>query len=310
MKKTVRLLMLFLGFYTQAQNNEYLPMAIDDAHWVVYGSNDDYSSEKYYGFYTKGDTIINGINYKKVYYISYINTVQPLIKGYQELVAAIRDDIPSKQVYGIFFPRDYELYGLPTPDTYCTLLNHEYLLYDFDKQIGDIYNDNFANNFCAYEGSVNIYDIQNEFIYGQERKLLKLFDYWSINVMFIEGVGYSKGPFYPVADFEECSGDFPNCVDLYHYCVGDNCMEQEGIVSSVNTNTVKLNFKVKPNPVQDILNVETANFKQAVLYNLLGKKILQSNNPNIDISNLKKGIYLLKVLNNQNQTGIKKIIKI
>jgi hypothetical protein len=44
------------------------------------------------------------------------------------------------------------------------------------------------------------------------------------------------------------------------------------------------------------------------IYNLLGKEVFKSQNQNIDISNLKKGVYILKIVTLQGELR-RKIIK-
>ena len=74
-----------------------------------------------------------------------------------------------------------------------------------------------------------------------------------------------------------------------------------------NTN---LGFKITPNPVTDyiVINSEASIVENLVIYNILGKKIMVKDNylinEKLDVSNLKSGIYLIKINNN-----IQKFIK-
>ncbi|MFA5557329.1 MAG: SBBP repeat-containing protein [Flavobacteriaceae bacterium] len=72
-------------------------------------------------------------------------------------------------------------------------------------------------------------------------------------------------------------------------------------------------WKVYPNPVQDILTIEvpqTHSETSVELYNLLGQKIMEynpvNNTEHIDVSGLAQGVYLLTI----RQNGINKIVKI
>jgi hypothetical protein len=64
-----------------------------------------------------------------------------------------------------------------------------------------------------------------------------------------------------------------------------------------NTQNEEPEIKVYPNPVSDILNVESKNsIKTTEIYNYVGNKIaVKSVNDNIDVSELPTGIYFLQV---------------
>lgn len=71
-------------------------------------------------------------------------------------------------------------------------------------------------------------------------------------------------------------------------------------------------FSVYPNPVNDILNINSrANVNSITIYNVLGKTILESTpnkiSPSIDMSALPSGIYLVKVVIGENSKTIKVI---
>ncbi|MCG1036975.1 endonuclease [Polaribacter sargassicola] len=71
-------------------------------------------------------------------------------------------------------------------------------------------------------------------------------------------------------------------------------------------------FKMFPNPVENKLNFSTTENLTVTIYSLIGKSIQTSEittiNNTIDVSNLKKGIYLVKI-HNGNQFTTKKILK-
>ena len=86
------------------------------------------------------------------------------------------------------------------------------------------------------------------------------------------------------------------------------------VLGEENLNT--LQFAMYPNPVSKTLNIvlpsniNTANIK---IYNTLGKKILNNKLTEtfniINVSNLKKGVYFLKVTTNNNLYSIKQFVK-
>ena len=83
-------------------------------------------------------------------------------------------------------------------------------------------------------------------------------------------------------------------------------------ILSVNEFANNSRFKVYPNPVQSIIRVDSSiNFSSYTIHDLSGKLVLQGNilNQNIDVTNLIKGIYLLNLTDNKNNSKTVKIIK-
>ena len=80
---------------------------------------------------------------------------------------------------------------------------------------------------------------------------------------------------------------------------------------SVNSNEL-LNFSMHPNPVKDILSIKinTTGPVSIDIYDMLGKSVLTTNNidNDVDISELKSGIYLVKIATNDGSIT-KRIIK-
>ena len=71
----------------------------------------------------------------------------------------------------------------------------------------------------------------------------------------------------------------------------------QDITASLSTskhNSIEAN--VYPNPTSDILNIQTAEtITNVTAYNIAGQKVLQANTQTINVSNLKTGVYVLKV---------------
>ena len=92
-------------------------------------------------------------------------------------------------------------------------------------------------------------------------------------------------------------------------------VETEGECEALGVNYINLenNFLIYPNPVKDILNIENNGnnvINEITIYDFLGKIILQTNITTIDISNTKKGLYLVKIVTKKGVVFNKKIIKI
>ena len=86
----------------------------------------------------------------------------------------------------------------------------------------------------------------------------------------------------------------------------------------VNATPVNENFhtsfslSVYPNPAQNILNIQTAEkIKVINVYDILGKKVAvsQVSTNSIDFSNLAQGIYIVKVLNDNDKLFSAKFIR-
>ena len=52
---------------------------------------------------------------------------------------------------------------------------------------------------------------------------------------------------------------------------------------------------IYPNPLDGMVNIKMAEFKKAMIYNLLGKKVIKINNSRIDISELSEGVYIIEL---------------
>lgn len=75
----------------------------------------------------------------------------------------------------------------------------------------------------------------------------------------------------------------------------------------------KLKFELFPNPVQGSfvnINVDTSKDVDVELFNIVGKSVLKSKltNNSLDISSIKKGIYLLRISSNDNFSTAKLIV--
>ncbi len=82
--------------------------------------------------------------------------------------------------------------------------------------------------------------------------------------------------------------------------------------STLSVGEVSLNNSVSiyPNPTTSILNIEMSqNLKQVQIFTLLGKKILETNNTVLNLSNVLSGVYILKVENTEGKIAVRKIVK-
>jgi hypothetical protein len=66
---------------------------------------------------------------------------------------------------------------------------------------------------------------------------------------------------------------------------------------------------VYPNPTANRVYIQADNLIKAVLFDLMGRKVLETNQDQIDISNMSSGSYILQVTTQNNTTETFKIIK-
>ena len=79
-----------------------------------------------------------------------------------------------------------------------------------------------------------------------------------------------------------------------------------------NVNELTSNITIYPNPVVSTLNIDTENINTISIYNTLGQLVTEinvnSNNTQINVNNWSKGVYFIKLSNNEN-TITKTIVK-
>ncbi|WP_052158229.1 InlB B-repeat-containing protein [Lacinutrix jangbogonensis] len=69
-------------------------------------------------------------------------------------------------------------------------------------------------------------------------------------------------------------------------------------------------LKIYPNPTNAILNIQLYETLEKVeVFSLLGTKVLESSSSRINVSNLSKGMYLLKIETQKGEVGVKRFIK-
>ena len=154
-----------------------------------------------------------------------------------------------------------------------------------------------------------------------------VYTYDGVNVrMYKNGVLKGTSPFNLFTSFDDnyfylasiwgATNTFNGSVDdlkIYNYP-----LTQTEITNLYNNNTLStsdfnqnnLEVALYPNPVQDILSLDTVNtIKSVEVYNLQGQKVLVSNQSQINLSNLSAGIYMVRIEDENNAVNTKRIIK-
>lgn len=131
---------------------------------------------------------------------------------------------------------------------------------------------------------------------------------WGLSINGV--LQFENYPFeFGTRPFSELAGlDFYSASTNNHMYI-DDMLTGSGILSTENFNEDV--FSVYPNPVTDILNIESQEaVEKVVVYDVLGKVVLQDNpgvvSPSINMASLSSGTYFVKVFIDKNS----KIVKI
>lgn len=111
---------------------------------------------------------------------------------------------------------------------------------------------------------------------------------------------------------------FQSYYNLPNISYNTNCTSNTDRVLKTEILTLKENYKIYPNPVQDILNIDTENtiaITNINIYNTLGQLVKKIVKPemslpiSITVSDLKRGSYIVEVISNKGKTS-KKLLKL
>lgn len=282
MKKFILLLVSLLPLLLFSQ---YGILSKSNAHWIVgYWdvNNPPWEPTDIYQYVVKGDSIFQDTEYKKVYYRDMINTYPHLIEN-EFLVGLVRDDSLNKKVYAV----DFGFPWLPYPN-----LEEEFLLYDFNADVGD--------TLFTYFMYSTVESIMYEYLYNETRKVFYVWDGF-----FIEGIGSNYGV------FEWGYGSDGWAFELYNYCLGtdEECgCQWVGIENKENPLNFIVSILFRMNYV-DILVKDNSNIEvlcSSTLGDIMFKSISKKN-IRIDISAFSPGMYII-FINDKKNTLTKKII--
>ncbi|NTV84724.1 MAG: hypothetical protein HGA23_10560 [Bacteroidales bacterium] len=174
------LCMLFFTFLSlMVQPQSYDSLVVENAQWQLIWDYDETPWEdEMSGWLLRGDTLVNGLQYKKLYQRAFEEPNSEIITS-ESLFGFLREDVENRKVYA---------YDIIPGWLGCDILNQEYLLFDFSLAVGD------TTQMCMLTeqigGPVVLTEIQNYFVYGKERKA---FSYGGYAVDFIEGIGHAQG---------------------------------------------------------------------------------------------------------------------
>ena len=300
-KALLVLLLMAMGL-AKAQNSldreyEWDNLATENRVWV-YLYWDGYSNDTiFYQYGIKGDTVINGMEYKNLFISTHI--------GYPfegESVGGIRADGEGR----FYFVNFYN--GMGASWLCLDEVNVETLLYDFSLSI----HDEWANPCSAYDeyplAPAIVDDITEEIFNGITRRVL----WFDNNESWIEGIGAKNGLLNPLE---------VTILDMsIHYLVevfqdGESIYLRSGFENIDYTDIVKQqsknsNITRHPNPTTGIVRIEGEKATEIQVLNALGQLVKTIQNTNeVNLHGLPQGIYLLRVALEDGTVFTDKVVK-
>jgi hypothetical protein len=257
-------------------------------------------------YYLNGDSLINGLNYQKVYAhdTTYIGiqyaTTQAVYPNQNNGFRLMREDSLLKKVW------IKEITG----DT------SEYLLYDFSLNIGDtMVSSNYNDSHQAVIDSINPYILNN----GDTTRAFYLtpisFSNLDPSFFVLEGIGSPISFIWPFETVFEHNAKL-NCVKENSVTLFNSQWSNtpcNGIILSSNITQKKNSFTISPNPNngENIL-ITGKGISKIKVFNLQGQLIRDEERPNeervINIKNQPKGIYFVKALFKNGNVVSKKLV--
>jgi hypothetical protein len=302
--KKFNVIFFLLISYISVNGQEYLPMLEENTVWSI-------MHEKHTLI---GDTIINELTYKKLYFHNYLEDFTPDSLIY---IAAMREDETNEKVYFIWMGHE-----------------EEFLLYDFSLEVGSEFvvisplfwlaGPEFQDDWGERIVEVSAVFYQN--IAGKDRKTIKVgpnynYEYW------IEGLGSSKGLIYAGASGEDMLGrDYPFLLCIH---VSDSLIYQEDDPWGITPDTCyampflnidevsRYEYKLIaiPSLFRDSFVIQSdCAIEKVTVYNIMGRTVFEFRSKElftqkeIFTTNWDKGLYIIRA-ENQSGTAILKIIK-
>lgn len=279
-----------------SQVNSYFTFPDSAAQWTETFATQSGTIRNQYAIF--GDTIINSIQYHKVYHKNYGQYAWDTLisAGNSALIAAIRED-SAKRIYCIPFSSNYFI---------CDNNNSEYRIYDFSKQTpGDTIE--FYTNYpdCFAYPVLTLDFIDSAYVNNSYRKQ---FHFLEQNETWIEGVGSLRGLFSSINPYLTCACQF----DLI-------CFKQNDTVRYINplqngcypplTNSVDFTeagikaAQISPQPLTDYSSITFSDKEKeysVTICNAIGQTIKQYNTVSgsgmvISRGNLERGLYLAHI---------------
>lgn len=278
----------------------YQPMAIDSANWVIFDAGrDDNGERKHRIMSIQGDSIVEGVTYKKLFRRTYLpddpsnfwNAAPPYPVGEGALYALLRDDTLAQTVYGRFVE--------------ATLANEypgELVIHDFSGNTGDTIN---TPMWCEGEDVERVEWID---LYGKTRK----WQFIDLEEAFVSGIGKIRGGGGIFSANNRCGIGGGTIID---YCVGPDADCNIGRPNSLEDFSPEHRLTLHPNPVPATLSVQLSSplpSEVAVtLYDLNGRALRRAefqDNLSWELADLPSGVYVA-VFTHEGARVVRKVVK-
>lgn len=295
---------------------EYYPIPEENVYWTV--KEFDYDSFLYddYLYTVEGDTLVNGVEYKKIYKLNDFPTIYDTVSS---LHCLMRQDSSQKKVWFVrtYLQESEEKLGYDLSISVGDTV--ELPAFDFDDFIEPLFVlQEISEIDISYLGEMSGIRKKYFFVNSEEP---------SLTLDYIEGITEFRSVF-PIIDsfygWDPFHQSYTFCMQqdgIYAYAwEGDNRPPDEYcgfILVDVDKVDVSEHIKISPNPANSYLTFELPqNFskvKSVYISNLIGQN-LQSMEPDagsrnilLNVSHLTNGLYLLHI-NMADMVAVKKII--
>ena len=303
MKKLLLAIFTSVAAFTNAQTNVYHPFPETDGAWNFTTrfwcwSGVPQPIDNTYSLSVEGDTVISSQTYHKLI-VPLLQTTASACVGssstFNIYEGCTRQDVSMKKVFYIY------------PGS-----SMEELLYDFNMQVGDT----VKGHLETYAYPVDtVISIDSVLVGDSYRKR------WNINfgynISIIEGVGSTYGL------VEYSPGNGPDHLEYTMNCyqeTGTTLYPDASTACELITSVSQLEKEpeqvlVYPNPSAGsfTIDVGNTNVKEIRITDLLGNNVFQKHEAipeKIMIDNLQKGTYILTIIDKNNRSTNKKIIRL
>lgn len=285
--------------YSQTSYTGYIPFPEDSAQWSVWYT--DQTSITSVQYRMKGDTIINGINYNRIYKSRYLNY------GTQDTIlnCFIRQDTSQKKVFCRY---PYNIYNDSS----------EFILYDFSLTTGDTFFIKILPDQIMYPIAIVSDDTGQ--VTSNYRRVLSLhvvdtcglpYCLWGIGMdnsdAWVEGMGSLVNLLYCEIPKNCCFMSTFNTQCFWQegqYFYGGTFCDYHTSIVSMDKQEI-FSFTVSPNPSNSFitLNIEINNIKSIVIYDFTGRAFIPDmlidndlSESKINVSNLENGLYFIQII--------------
>lgn len=284
-----------------ARSQDYIPMVIQDAHWIIHSWESNGTRETY-ALVIREDTLVDGVQYHKLNKQDLFpdDIFGPFEILGESLQGFIREDTMMRKVYYIQV-EPYKWGSRCEGET-------EDLIYDFNAALGDTMTHCGIDDYGDYPFTIDTIGTVN--VYGKERKTWVTYasNSQEPTATLVEGIGYHRGL---LAMGTNLFYTADHSVWLWGYCQGTDW--ECGLLSTISELDLSQEISMSPNPVIDQLHIHNRSNKTILKIKIIsmdGSILLDvSADHSIDLSSLNAGVYIVNLSLEDGYYALQKIIK-